>query len=130
MTTIKKIFTLSAFILICTLNNVEAQSCTGTNANNVLACSHVSIESCRLATGCTADRKQVLSAQDVVEDTASVCCARTGGKRRACIATAASKLLLASTQAPTKVRTFLRESRRRVLLLRTNGCSTGSLGSL
>ena len=120
----------SLFAATFTPSNGFADSCTGASADTLLACAQVGLQSCRISTGCTGNRVVSITSQDVVNDTAKLCCAKNGNKRKYCLNATADKLILAYSHSPASLRPFIRESRRRVLALRSNGCSTGSLGNL
>jgi hypothetical protein len=109
-------------------NMVFAQACTSTSAEDLISCQHAAIEECRVANSCEDDRHQALSAQDVLESAASLCCSRPTMGRNRCISSFSRSLAQARQQAPRALKPFLATARSRVVTLRTNGCSTGSLG--
>lgn len=121
---------LMGTFLLATAATAAAQQCVNDAASNLLACAHVSLESCRLGNGCEADRRQALTVQDIVEDAAARCCHRPARKQRRCLVREARALNRTRARAPRSVRPFLREARIGVQALRVNGCSTGSLGAL
>jgi len=125
----KKLFVVSAaFFCFGTASIASAQQCTGTAATSLLACSHLSAESCRATAGCVNDITQSLSAQNVIEAAATKCCALSSNRRRTCLNSYGNRLNLARLRAPLVVSRFLTRARSGVLELRTNGCSTGTLG--
>jgi hypothetical protein len=106
-----------------------AQSCTGDAADNLLACSHISMVQCREAQSCENDVKQAVSAQDIIDAAAAKCCPLSRRAELRCLNTYAAQLRRARLQAPRSLRDFLIEARANVLALR-EFCDAGSLGDL
>jgi|GEM_PF-5856222 len=126
---LKKLLVISvAFLCFGTSSIANAQQCNGTAATALLACSHLSNESCRTTAGCANDITQSLTAQDVIEAAANKCCALSTRKKRACLNRYVTQLNVTRAKAPAAVRAFLQRARVGVSALRTNGCSTGTLG--
>lgn len=123
--------TLIAFLAAFVVHGqASAQSCSGNAADNLLACSHIAIESCRTDNLCTEDRRQSLSVQDIVESAAARCCPLQARRERVCLNRLGSQLARARALGPTSMRSFLAEARAAVLDLKNNGCDTGTLGDL
>lgn len=123
-----KIIVAAVAALLMTASGASAQSCS--NEEALLACEHVSMESCRLSSSCVGDRTQGTTVQDVVEDTAAACCSRPEKRAKECVRRVSARLTLSLARAPAKVKSFLREARAGVAELNKNGCSTGTLGEL
>jgi hypothetical protein len=105
---------------------VRADTCA--QADNLLACAHVSHQSCRASVGCVGDIQQALSVQDVLERAAVLCC--TQGTSSSCLTRFANRLQRVNRGAPVIMKSFIRKAREEVLALANNGCDTGSLGDI
>lgn len=117
-------------VLLSVSSGAHAQSCRSSSATNLLGCAHVMLEDCRQTEGCPKDLRQALSVQDVLEAAARRCCPLSGRRERDCINSYANSLRRTSDRAPSALRSFLSEARRKVLELRSNRCSTGTLGRI
>ena len=108
--------------LIMSPNSARAQACS--LADTLLACSHVSIESCRLSMSCEGDRTQAQSCQDVVEGMASRCCSKsTTKKRNRCISKDQRKITRALRAGHECLRTSAADSRCRLCIEYRTGCT-------
>ncbi len=106
-----------------------AQTCE--NVEALKACEHIALESCRTESECEGDRAQGQTCQDLVEDTAERCCSKpTAKQRRECINVDLLKLTRGLAEVPRPVKQYLRTCRANIKELKTNACSTGSLGEL
>jgi hypothetical protein len=107
----------------------NAQSCSGDAAQNLLACSHVSLVQCREAQACEDDIRQALSTQDIVDDAAARCCPLSRARELVCLNKIGKQLREALRKAPRSAKPLLTEARKDVLALRAT-CDAGSLGDL
>jgi hypothetical protein len=126
MRSIRVFLALSIAFLLS--NTASAQNCA--LEDTLLACSHISLEGCRDDVGCATDRSEALSVQDIVESVAASCCSFATKKANKCIKKYTNRLSRTIALAPANLKPFLREVKAEVTELRTNGCSTGSLGNL
>ncbi|MCB0329611.1 MAG: hypothetical protein KDD70_08105 [Bdellovibrionales bacterium] len=121
-------FSVVSVLLLCASTSF-AQTCD--NEEGLQACSHVAIENCRSDNSCADDRRVALSKQDVIEDAAADCCSRNGSASiRQCVKRYLRRLRQGIKRVPAGLKGFLREANQGVKELQTNGCSTGTLGSL
>ena len=121
-------FLIFSLILVSLLSTTAfAQSCD--DKENLLACEYIDITDCRMSFGCEDDRSQGLTIQDLVEDAADKCCERNSQKKINRCLRGFRRGLRFPRRVP-GLKTFIREGRAAVKELRTNGCSTGTLGEL
>lgn len=125
---IHKSLALVTLLLLLLVGSVQAQ--TTCDIEGHLACSHVSIESCRATNNCLGDGAQAVSAQDLIEDVAAKCCSfSTKKKITKCVKKAQRKLTKAK-RFPGKGGDFAKAVRKKLNDLKTTSCSTGTLGDL